>query len=195
LVLFKEARKDHPELNSWFKKIFPVSAHPHPHVGRASEEQALWQETFRAAAVLAQESQEVLEARRRMLDLLARTYRIQEDLWQSLAGLISGFIQVADYCAGLEHPVEEVQAIQRQLLHTLSQAGLEAWSPEEGQALPEGCEVVELEENPDIPPGTVLKVVTSGYHWKDGRVFRAPRAVVSREGRKESADEQPVHRD
>lgn len=167
-------------MNAWLRKIFPEARLRHPETPAASEEQILWQETFRNAAVLVQEPQEVSLARQRLTDLIARTYRRQQELWQTLAGLVNEVIQIVDFCEELKNPAEDVQAIQRQLNRVLSQAGLEPWRPEEGQSLPDNCEVVESQEQAELAEGTVLRVVTPGYRWKDGRIFRPPRLVVAR---------------
>jgi len=150
--------------------------------------QADWQAVFQDANILTNWPRQVEEAQSRIMSRLLRAYEAYERLGQRYTSLLSGVVRTVDFCEGLNPPSEEVRAIRHQLLSLLGEHGIVPWSPQVGEPVPEGCEIIGVIPSADAPPNTVKEVAVPGYLWKDGTILRRPGVVITR------APTEEVHR-
>ncbi|MCF2531403.1 nucleotide exchange factor GrpE [Yinghuangia soli] len=80
---------------------------------------------------------------------------------------------------GLERLRENIEATQRLLLQRMRRAGVERMALG-AISDAERCDVVDTEDDPRRPEGTILRVVAAGY-WLGDDVLRPAKVVVSRQ--------------
>lgn len=85
--------------------------------------------------------------------------------------------------AALKSFLEGVQLMERELLATLERHGVVRVNPEGEKFDPNKHQAVMEQENPDVPPGTVVQVLQSGFMIGE-RTLRPAVVIVSRGGAK-----------
>jgi molecular chaperone GrpE len=87
---------------------------------------------------------------------------------------------------GLERLRENIEATQRLLLQKMRRAGVERMTLG-AISDAERCDVVDTEDDPRRPEGTIVRVVAAGY-WLGDDVLRPAKVVVSRQPAEVPAD-------
>ena len=86
-----------------------------------------------------------------------------------------------DALAGESGPwIDGLEAIARQMKHALARFEVEPMDSTDAAFDPHRHEAIGAVPAPGIEPGTVLQTERTGYIYRDGRVLRAARVVVSR---------------
>jgi len=169
----------------------PIEAKPDPVAALEAEKTDLKEKLLRALADLEnmrrRTEREVADARSYAVTNFARDMlTVADNIRRALESLPPGAREAAD--GGLTGLIDGIELTERDLLKSLERHGVKRLDPVGQKFDPNFHQAMFEVPNPDMPSGTVVQVVQSGYAI-GGRVLRPALVGVAKGGQKPAAAE------